>query len=387
MRLRRRPPPRVALLVETTRTYTRELLAGVRRYVASHGPWSCFLELRALESGPPPWLKRWDGDGILTRTFTQEMADVIAATGVPAVELRATVLDSSLPFVGMDNRLIGQMVADHFFERGYRNFAAYSLHTERFFEQRVQNFVATVGARGGICSILPENTSDHAADWERGQARLVAWLDALPKPVGIFAANDQLGVRLLDACQRAGIAVPEEVAVVGAENEEALCAFASPPLSSVRFDGATVGFAAAELLARMMRGGPRPPPETLFPPKGIVVRASSDEYVINDRLVAHAARLIREHAANGFNVDDLCRKLNASRSTLDRRMKAALNRTPKDEILRVRFREVERLLRETDLTIEAIAAQTGFAHSHYLQSAFKVARGVTPGEFRRAPVA
>jgi len=382
MAARRRSSPRVALLVETTRTYTRELLAGVRRYVAAHGPWSCFVELRALESGPPPWLRNWDGDGILTRTFTQEMADVIAATGLPAVELRATYLKSDLPFVGMDNQLIGQMVAEHFFDRGYRNFAAYSLHTERFFEERVRNFVTVVEGRGGSCSLLPEPISDRAADWERGQARLMEWLAALPKPVGIFAANDQLGVRVLDACQRAGIPVPEEVAVVGAENEETLCTFASPPLTSVRFDGATVGFAAAKLLARLMRGGAPPRGGTLLPPKGIVVRASSDEFVINDRLVAHAARTIRESAAAGLNVDELCRKLNASRSTLDRRMKAAIGRTPKEEILRVRFREVERLLLETDLTIEAIAEQTGFAYSHYLQAAFKSVYGRTPGEFR-----
>ena len=170
--------------------------------------------------------------------------------------------------------------------------------------------------------------------------------------------------------------------MVGAENEETLCAFANPPLTSVRFDGATVGFAAAELLARLMRGRARPKGETLFPPKGIVVRESSDEFVINDRLVAHAARMIRESAAAGLNVDDLCRRLNASRSTLDRRMKAVLNRTPKDEILRVRFREVKRLLLETNLTIDAIAEQTGFTYSHYLQFAFKSAYGQTPGEFR-----
>ncbi|MEQ1841755.1 MAG: AraC family transcriptional regulator, partial [Verrucomicrobiales bacterium] len=104
---------------------------------------------------------------------------------------------------------------------------------------------------------------------------------------------------------------------------------------------------------------------------------------ILDRLVANAVRLIRENIGSGFNVDDLCRKLNASRSTLDRRMKAALKRTPKEEILRVRFREVKRLLRETDLTIDAIAVQTGFAHSHYLQAAFKESHGQTPGGFRR----
>jgi len=209
------------------------------------------------------------------------------------------------------------------------------------------------------------------------------WIRSLPKPVGIFAANDQLAVRLLDACQRLDLGVPEEVAVVGAENEETLCAFATPPLTSIRMDGMTVGFLAAEMLDQLMRGKNPAQPETLVSPKGIIERESSDAFVINDRLVAHAARLIRENATAGINVDDLCRRLNASRSTLDRRMKAALNRSPKEEILRVRFREVERLLRETDLTIDAIALQTGFAHSQYLQAAFKESCGMTPGQFRR----
>ena len=374
---KRRRIPRVALLIETTRTYSREMLAGVHRYVAEHGPWSTFLELRAPDSAPPAWLRGWDGDGILTRTFTQEMADLIAASGVPAVEIRSDRLAGDRPFVGIDNAHLGRTVAEHFFERGYKQFAAYSLHTESFFIERVRNFVSTVEGYGCPCSELPETTSESVADWEQSQARLIAWLAQLPKPVGIFAANDQLGVRLLDACQRAGIAVPEEVAVVGAENEETLCTFATPPLTSVRFDGHAVGYAAAELLDRMMHGKSPRRRKTLVPTKGIVVRGSSDDLVINDALVARAARLIRENVMSGINVDELCRRLNASRSTLDRRMKAALNRSPKEEITRLRFREVERLLRETDLTIDVIARQTGFAHSHYLQAAFKQSHGQT----------
>ncbi|MEI6873033.1 MAG: DNA-binding transcriptional regulator, partial [Verrucomicrobiota bacterium] len=370
--------PRVALLIETTRTYTRELLAGVRRYVAAYGPWSTFLELRALDSSPPAWLKNWDGDGILTRTFTAEMGDLIAATGLPAVELRATNLLGGRPFVGSDNAHIGLLVAEHFFERGYRQFAVYSLQTERFFVERMQNFVSTVRARGFSCSELPEAGSDSVLDWEQSQLRLIEWLEQLPKPVGIFAANDQLAVRLLEACQRAGVAVPEDVAVVGAENEETLCAFATPPLSSVQFDGHAVGYAAAELLDQMIQKKPTCK-KILVQPKGIVVRASSDGSVINDRLVAHAVRLIREEATAGLNVEELCRRLNASRSTLDRRMRAVLQRSPKDEITRVRFREVERLLRETDLTIDTIAVQTGFAHSQYLQATFKEVYDQTPG--------
>lgn len=379
----RRSIPRVALLVETTRTYTRELLGGVRRYVAEHGPWSTFIELRALDSSPPPWLRHWDGDGIISRTFTKETAEIIAATGLPAIETRSSHLCPHLPSVAMDNRLIGRTVAEHFLERGYRKFAAYSLHTERFFEERVQNFVSTVKAAGCECALLPERESDSVKDWEKGQARLIQWLNKLPKPAGIFAANDQMGVRLLDACQRAGIAVPEEVAVVGTENEETLCEFGSPPLTSLRFDGNTVGYLAAQMLDQLMSGRELKQRLVLVPPRGIVVRASSDDLVINDQLVARAARLIREGATTGITVDEVCRKLNASRSTLERRMHAALSRTPKEEIQRVRFRAVENLLRETDLTIDAIAAQTGFTHSHYLQAAFKERHGVTPGEYRK----
>ena len=375
--------PRVALLVETTRTYTRELLSGVRRYVAEHGPWSTFLELRALDSSPPDWLREWDGDGILTRTFTPQTARIIAALGVPAVELRSTRLGDGRPFVGCDNAEIGRMVAEHFIERGYQRFGAYGLRNEDFFVERVRNFSSVLQERGFACELLNEADSERPADWERSQTRLAEWLGRLPKPAGVFAANDQLGVRLLDACQRAGIAVPEEVAVVGAENEETLCTFATPRLSSVQFNGQAVGFLAAQTLDHLMRGRAPGSPQQLVPPKGIVARESSEGCVIHDPLVARAVRMIRENASFGINVNDLCERLSASRSTLDRRMQAAIKRTPKQEILRVRFRDVERLLRETDLTIEAIAAQTGFNHSQYLQTAFKEWSGLSPGQFRQ----
>lgn len=374
--------PRVALLVETTRTYTRELLAGVRRYIAENGPWSTFLELRAPESAPPQWLRRWNGDGILTRTFTPQTARLISATGLPAVELRSSRHAHKRPFAGCDNAHIGRMVAEHFLERGYRQFGVYGLKTEKFFIDRVRNFVTTIEEKKSPCELLYEADSEKPADWERSQTRLAQWLRRLPKPVGIFAANDQLGVRLLDACQRAHIAVPEEVAVVGAENEETLCTFATPQLSSVQFDGGSVGYAAAQMLDHLMRGQPLTTTRKLVPPRGIVVRESSGGHVIHDHLVARAVHLIRENAIFGMNVADLCQKLNASRSTLDRRMQAALQRTPKQEILRIRFREVQRLLRETNLSVENIATQTGFTHGHYLQSAFRSWAGMTPGKFR-----
>ena len=389
--------PRVALLIETTRSYTRGILAGVRRYIAEQGPWSTFVELRSPDSPPPPWLKNWQGDGILTRTFTPALNRAVAATGLPAVELRSTSLPHGRPFVGVDNGLIGQAVAEHFLNRGYRHFAVYGLDTESFFVQRVENFITRLQQGGHPCTRLAGSASDRPADWEASQNRLIAQLSALPKPVGIFAANDQLGVYLLDACLRAGLAVPEEIAVVGCENDETLCSLATPPLTSVELDGPRVGYEAARLLADLMRAAPKsrhrpaPPrqskPPILIPPRQIITRESSDDLVITDPLVARASRLIRQRCHEGLSVDDLCLALNASRSTLERRMKAALGRTPKDEILRLRFRDVERLLLTTDLTLDQIAERTGFTHGSYFQAAFRDRYQMTPGAWRRARLA
>lgn len=377
--------PRVAILIETTRTYTRELLAGVSRYIHSHGPWSTFIELRALDSLPPPWLENWQGDGILARTYTAEMADAIAATGLPCVELRSTNFNQDAPFVGMDNQQVGQVVADHFLERGYRRFAAYTLDTESFFRERYQKFVSYLRESAGAdCAILPSFGESSPDDWEAHQSELMTWLGSLEKPIGIFATNDQLATRLLDACQRAGIVVPEEVAVVGCENETTLCNFSSPPLTSVRFDGETVGWRAAETLDQLMRGEiKRGPAEILVAPKGIEIRGSSDEFVIEDAIVLRALRFIRQKAFTGISVAEICDELGVSRSTLERRMKAALKRGAKAELLRVRFAEVDRLLKNTDLTIDAIAEKTGFAYAHYLQTAYHERFGFPPGEIRK----
>lgn len=377
---------RVAILIETTRSYTRELLAGVRRYIHRHGPWSTFIELRALESTVPPWLENWQGDGILARTHSSEMADAIAANGLPTVELRSSNFNQNCPFVGMDNAKIGQLVADHFLNRGYRRFAAYTLDTESFFRERVQKFASYLQESAGVeCALLPSLGESIPDDWEAHQSELMAWLESIEKPVGIFATNDQLATRLLDACQRAGIVVPEEVAVVGCENETTLCNFSSPPLTSVRFDGVTVGWRAAEMLDQLMRGEiRRGPAEILVPPKGIEIRASSDEFVIEDPVVLWAVKLIRREAFSGITVAEVCEELGVSRSTLDRRMQATLKRGAKAELQRVRFAEVNRLLKNTDLTIEDIAERTGFAYAHYLQTAYRQRYGTTPGSVRTA---
>lgn len=375
---------RVALIIETSRTYGRDTLLGVRRYISEHEPWSVFAEVRDLESRPPRWLRNWDGDGILTRSGSQTIIDAVVAADVPAVELRSSRPNHPFPWVGMDNEVVGRLCADYLAELGFRSFGVYGLTTERFFEERRDSFVRAVQQRGFACRSHEHSFHSEKPDqWERQQADLIAWLRGLPKPTAVLACTDQLGLWLLDACLRAKIAVPDEVAVMGVENEETLCEMSSPPLTSMRLAGEQVGYEAAKLLDRLMRGSKPPQKPTLVKPMGIVSRKSTDTVAVADPLLSQAIRLIRERAGSGLRVKDVLKEVPLSRSTLERSCRAALGRSPTAEINRVRLEDAKRLLDDTDLTLQQIADRTGFGNVQYFSNCFRSMFGQTPGSYRK----
>jgi len=374
----------VALLIETSRAYGRDLLLGVRRYISEHEPWSVFVEVRDLESSPPSWLRNWDGHGILTRTGSQAMANAVAAVKVPTVELRATRFKQSFPFVGMNNHSIGRLCAEHLSSLGFRSYGVYGLTTERFFEERRESFIESVRAMGFPCQSLNQSfNSEKPHQWERQQTNLVAWLKRLPKPTAIMACTDQLGFWLLDACLRANIRVPDEIAVIGVENDPTLCEMSSPTLTSVRLDGETVGYEAARLLNRLMRRGRPGSASTLFEPRGVCVRRSTNTIAVSDPLVSQSLQMIREKASSGLRVSDILRTVPISRSSLERSCRTLLGRSPTSEINRVRLEKARELLIDTDLTLEEIALRTSFAQVHYFSHRFRIAYGLPPGTYRK----
>lgn len=375
---------RVALLIETSRAYGRELLRGVRKYVTEHGPWSIFAEIRDLESKPPAWLRDWDGDGILTRTATQAMADAIQAVKVPTIELRATKLNHRFPFVGMNNTAVGKMCANYLMERGHQHFGVYELTTEQFFIERSQSFASKIQEHGFECHVFRQSANrEKPQQWEKQQGLLVEWLKRLPKPIAILACTDQLGFWLLDACSRAELLVPEQVAVLGVENDETLCTMSTPSLSSVRLGGERVGYQAAALLDQWIKGKKPPKLPTLFPPVVIETRRSTDIFAISDPLLAQALRLVRDKACDGIRVDDILDAIPLSRSSLERGFREVIGRSPNMELHRIKLQRASELLAMTDLTLDEIASKTSFAHKHYLASSFRKLYGMTPGEYRR----
>jgi LacI family transcriptional regulator len=376
----------VALLIETSREYARTLLRGVIRYQREHEPWSLYFQPKGLRELPPKWLHNWHGDGILVRVDNRQMANAVAARGVPAVDLRFALPDLDLPYVGIDNHAVVELAVNHLLERGFRNLAFCGLppHQNAGMDYRGQRFLELAERAGVPYSVFPEpGCPGPWGNWEQEQEALAAWVARLPHAVGVVAVNDDRGIQVLEACRETGVRVPDAAAVVGADNDEFLCNLSTPPMSSVDLGAERVGYEAAALLDRLMAGREVAPKRIILPPVGVVVRQSSDVMAIPDRELAESIRFIREHACEGIRVEDVLGRSRLSASTLQRRFKAVLGRTPKEEITRLQMETAKRLLVHTDLPNADIAARCGFAEPKRFITAFHEKVGASPGTFRR----
>jgi LacI family transcriptional regulator len=381
--------PRVALLVESSRAYGRGILLGVATFVRQHGPWSIFFQDLNLCDDTPEWLKHWQGEGVLSRLENRDVVDVIQRLKVPAVYLRHVNPRIKMPSILTDNVAVSRRCFEHLSERGFRHFAFCGFNGADYSDERRDAFAERVRQAGLIChtyterrQIVRTNTADYEGLGLNDGGKVAEWIKRLPKPVGVMTCNDMRGQHVLDACRAAGVASPEEVAVIGADNDDVICNLCDPPLSSVVPDTERIGYEAASMLAQMMAGGQSPPARTFVEPRGIVTRRSTEVLAIEDRQIAAAARFIREHACEGIDVSDVLAAVPMSRSTMDRRFMTILGRSPKDEILRVRLDRVRQLLAETDFPLKLIAEKVGLDHAEHLSRVFKSRIGTTPSEFR-----
>jgi len=376
--------PDVVLLVETSNEYSRGLLRGIMAYVREHGPWSIYLPEQGRGAAPPGWLKRWRGDGIIARIETPHIARAVAAARLPAVDVSAARLLSGIPWVETDDEAFAHAAVEHLLQRGFGYLGFCGEPRFNWSKWRREHFERMVEEAGGQCYVYESTaTAAKPVPYRREHRRLVAWVRKLPKPIGVMACYDIKGQQLLDACRDANIAVPEEVAVIGVDNDELLCNLASPPLSSVIPNTHRTGYQAAALLARMIEGEQLGEEAHRIPPLGIATRQSTDILAIDDAAVAAAVHFIRERACEGINVADLLRGVPLTRRDLENRFRRILGCTPHEEIVRVRIDRVKQLLSETDLPMARVAQLAGYTHVEYMSAAFKKRVGLSPRQYRR----
>jgi LacI family transcriptional regulator len=382
--------PRVALLIETSRAYGRAILNGIANYAHAHGPWSFFTVERVLHSRVPQWVETWRGDGIIARIEDRRMAAQLLRCGCPVVDVLGQAHLADIHSFDTDAAAVAEMAANLFLRAGFRHFAFCGYTGIPFSDQRRRAFVAYLQTRGHSVQCAPSlSPTGRASDIQGVERRgitglktIAAWLQRQQRPLAVLACNDTCAQQVLNACREHGLRVPEQIAVVGVDNDDVLCNLCDPPLSSVEPDAQTLGARAAALLDRLMQGEAVPPQRVQIAPRRLVERASTDTVPIPDPLTAAAVRYIRNHVSEGISVKDVLVHVGRSRTVLEERFRQQLHRTVHEEIANRRTDEACRLLRETKLSLQEVADRTGFGTAAHLCRWFRRHFGRTPSQYR-----
>lgn len=379
----RRARRKVALIVETSNAYAREVLHGLRAWVREADPWAIRLSEQGRGADVPGWLKDWRGDGIVARVENEAIAAALKETGLPVVDVSAALAKPVFPRVVTDSRSVIRLAVAHFAERGFKNYGYCGDPRFLWSAQRADFFCEQLRTMGFRCDVYVCGRKKGRRMQMDDEVRAIArWLRHLPKPAGVLACYDIRGQQVLEACRFAEFAVPDDVAVMGVHNDELLCDLCDPPLTSVIPNARRAGYVAAGLLSRMMDGETIGVEVHAIEPIGVAARQSTDVVAVADPKVSAAARFIREHATSNIGVGDVLRAVPMSRTLLERRFKEYLGCTPHDHIQRTRLECVKTLLATTNLSVAAVAERAGFEHTEYLSVAFRRATGFSPRDYR-----
>lgn len=376
---------RVAVLIESSMASGRQVLDGITRYVHQADPWSIYHEPGHVQNRVPEWLESWSGDGILARIRSKELAKALLAKDVPVVDVLGNSPHPDIPVVKVNDPAIAKLAISHLMDRGFRSFGYCGMQGAMWSQRRYKSFneiVTKLGYELLDCQLSP-SFSDRTWFSKAQRERLVRWIHRLSKPCGVMACNDITAQKILQACQQAKVMVPEEVAVIGVDNDVTLCKICDPMLSSIIAGHDQVGFRGAELLDRLMQGKSVSKEPQIVGVPDIAVRQSTDALTVDNLDVVAAVRFIRENACTDIGVKDVTSHVAISYSTLTRQFHRVLSRSIHDEILRVRIQRARDLLQDTKLTLGQISQLVGFKHQEYFGKIFRTTIGMTPGQYRR----
>jgi LacI family transcriptional regulator len=390
----------------------RSVLRGIMHYAQSRPCWTFVLNdaaglVRHTRDTMRP-------EGLIAYVGTQKLADELQRRRQPVVNVSSLLPRAPFPRVMADHRRIGRMAFDHLRDCGLTHFGflghaghLYSTEREAGFREGLTrqgdnddsvdgpSYISSKRQRGdgseplGVRMTYHRHLIPSSTSFLRQARRLavnsglIDWLGSLPKPVGVFASHDIWGVPVVEACRRGGLRVPDEVAVIGVDNDDLLCQLARPSLSSVVVADERIGYEAAALLDRLLRGAKQPTQPTLVAPTGVVTRQSSDMLAGGDPDLSAAVRFIRDHAHQPVHVEDVLRQVRVSRRSLELKFRTVLRRGIAEELRRVHLERARLLLASTSLSVGQVAERAGFTSVYYLSRIFRAQMNQTPTAYRR----
>lgn len=381
--------PRIAVLMEINNNVRRGLILGINRYSQLNGPWNLRIGSCAYDKIVPN-LESWHANGIIGPIPNARIGQALLDAGIPTI---ATSLNdgirtekhplSKLSEVSFDAAMnVAKLATEHFLERHFRNFAFVGLEDVIWSERRRRAFSEQLAVAGFELLEYRHPVRPQERAWALEQDALTDWIRDLPTPIAILACNDEWGRMVVDCCRMAELQVPEQVAVLGIDNDDFFCNMADPPLSSVALGAEDAGYEVAALLDAMMRGRVCKPKGIPIKAIGIVTRQSTDVIAVSDREVYMGLRFIRDNVANQISVAQVADAVAMSRRALERRFRQVLGRTILDEIQLARLTCAKRLLLDTNHTIDRVAELSGFGTANYFVCFFRKQVGKSPSQFR-----
>jgi LacI family transcriptional regulator len=375
---------RIGLVMTHALAFYRQILRGVKSFAVERPDWT-FTPI-APEKRSIGLARSLRCDGYLAHVFSRPIAEALLGFGKPVVNVSGVLPELPVSRVVVDHAEVGRQAARHLLERGVRQFGYVGYPEHDFSVQRERGLCEVVEEAGLRVSVFHERVHrihDPTGLWPWNKP-LLQWLAALAKPVGVLASHDTQGVQVSEYCRQLGFSVPDDVAIVGVDDDDLLCELARPSLSSVSIPGQRIGYEAALLLDKCLRGGLQGTTSVVLPPAGVVVRQSSDLLAVPDRDVAEAVRFIHTHAHLPIHVADVLRAVPVARRALERRFRKWLQRSISEEICRVHLQRSRELLVATDLSVSAIARLAGFSDGRQLSVVFRRETNMTPSAYRRA---
>ena len=380
--------PKIALVLLSRLEENIQILRAIAKYKRYHTKWHVFIDDQAKAARNPGWLLMEKWDGIICKKHSETLIEAATAKGIACVDLSddQVAREGCLKIIP-DNRAFGHVGAEHFMDKGYRNYAFCGFGNEHWSRERRDGFVEALQLAGKECSAF-ESDYPHVnrPAWEADEEEEVSkWLQTLAQPVAIMACNDMRALQVVNACHEVGLSVPEDVAVLGANNEISRCDLSNPSLSSIPVNAGRYGHMAASALDNLLQTGKHGMDSdlVLVDPMPVVSRRSTDALAVDDRSVAAALNLIAENACSGLTVQDVSKKVGMSRSLLEKRFRLYVGRSPQVEIRHAQINRVKQLLLDTDYSLYQIAELTGFQHPEYLSVVFKRLTGINPSVFRK----
>ncbi len=401
--------PHVILLMYPYAGLDRGMLEGIVRYARAHGPWIFHLageepdlplpEVEAVSSLTRedarrrvhlPDLRRWDVAGIIGRLQNRQIARMALKSGVPVIglelsdeQMKAGQPTADLSTIHTNSHAAGRLAAEDLLERGFKHFGYCGYEGREWSQRRQDGFCQRIEEAGLTCHVYRPPKRKTPLPWQRERPRVLTWLGSLPKPVGVMVCNDTRGHQVLEATSLGEMAVPDDVAVVGVDDDQLFCELSTPALSSVKFDAEQGGYEAAELLDGLMSGRVTQQRRIVMEPLWVSARRSTDAIAVEDREVATALRFIRERSREPIGVDDVVEHVLLSRRAMEIRFQRVVGRSIRKEIQRVRLVWAKQLLLETVMPVTRIADAIGFGSHSYLSKVFHRETGETLAAYRR----